>query len=96
MTHEAFWILAENKMNKEELVKLSKAILLAQDIREKSWDETINAYHKTERRVSEEACKELGLPEFYIKIVWDLIFFNWNDSQGIAESIINKYYKEEI
>lgn len=84
--------MIDNIMTKEECQKLAKAILLAQDIREISWDDKDKKYTKTQKDAAEEAVAKVYHVMYlscYIAFIEDLNGYHWNGIQEWAQTILN-------
>jgi len=81
-------IMADKFVQKEELLKVSKAVLRSQDIRELSWDPTKKRYTMDELEAAKQAVDDAGLDDFWIHVIgyWDT--FIWNDVQYWARAHI--------
>ncbi|MCK5021028.1 MAG: hypothetical protein KAS32_28715 [Candidatus Peribacteraceae bacterium] len=85
------FMIAEHYVPKDELVKVAKAILLAQDLREDSWDGEVKTYTKTSVESSTESVNTIGLKSVWAEIILGWNFHMWNDSQAWAQDIIEKF-----
>lgn len=67
---------------------LAKALLLAQEIHEKSWVSKKQSYAIDLYKASILAIKELGLDEKWVPIIDYLNCYLWNDVQMWAEDVL--------
>jgi hypothetical protein len=80
-------------LTKEEMEKLAKAILLAQDIREESYHKESCRYTLTQRDAAERAVSQVYGGMYlasFIDLIEDLNGYYWNDIQEIAKDIIKE------
>lgn len=83
------FLIAEKYVPKNELLKVAKAVLLAQDIKEDSWDGKY--YSKTDGIAANEAVSSAGISKIWIEIIHGWNVHMWNDCQGWAQEIINTH-----
>lgn len=88
-------MLAERYVPKDELKKVAKAILIAQDIREESWiytneEKTIGDYQLNNEKSAAQAVKNCEISKDWISIIAHWNNFGWNDIQWWAQEIIRK------
>jgi hypothetical protein len=88
--------IVEKFVPKEELVKVAKAILSCQDIKELSWDKDKSEYEKSMFQSSREAVEYIGLDKFWIPIIHHWNTFMWNDVQAFAQDIIEDLKEMEV
>lgn len=79
-------ILMKKYVPKEERIKIYKAVLLAQDIQEESWNG--KSYDKNEFQSAKEACEQIGLDEELSFVICRWNSFVWNDIQSFAEAFL--------
>jgi len=84
----AAFMITEQYLKKEELVRVAKAILRSQDIREESWIPTETNYKLNEQEASVQAVDEFKLDNIWKYVITEWNMFYWNDVQGWAEAII--------
>ena len=80
------FIVIENRCSKEEITKVKKAVLLAQDKREESWSAKDEVYKIRNITAASGACDIIGLDDFWKPIISHWNEFNWNDIQSWAEN----------
>lgn len=77
---------------KEETQKLAKAILLAQDIRERSWTYSPgkeHGFYTTDHdEAAKQACEKLKMDNELIQVVYLLNVTAWNNVQIWAKEIL--------
>lgn len=83
--------ITERYVPKEELRKVAQAALLAQDIKEQSWDAKKEKYKLNDYEASIKAVADLGLDQFWRGIVSDWTAFFWNEVQYWAQEILKQY-----
>jgi hypothetical protein len=83
--------IAEKYVPKDELQKVARAALLAQDIKEHSWDAKKEEYKLNDREASIKAVDDLGIDPFWRGIIGDWTAFCWNDVQYWAQEILKQY-----
>lgn len=83
------FLIAEKYVPKDTLKKVAKAVLLAQDIREDSWDEMCR-YKKTDSESAYEAVNALELDAVWSCVISGWLSFKWNDCQSWAKLILQK------
>lgn len=82
--------IAEKYVPKEELKKVAKAVLLAQDIHEDSWDDNTKKYKLTDDVASCRAVEYLKLDNFWKFIISNWTYDHWNEGQDWANEILLK------
>ena len=85
--------LLEDYVSADTQIKVCEAILLAQDIREESWNG--KSYDKDYIQSAMEACGEKDLNKKWGYIISDFNFFTWNDIQMYAEEFLKEIKGEE-
>lgn len=81
-------LLAETYVPKEELITIARAVLLAQNIREDSWDAAAKKYKKDDQVAANEAVEQYKLNDVWKNVIYRWNTRMWNDIQGWAECII--------
>jgi len=89
------FLIAEAYVPKEELLTVAKAVLLAQDIKENSWDTDTKDYAKNDAIAAKEAVEQLALKEMWATVIYMWNRDMWNDAQGWAECTIKDIEKEQ-
>ena len=76
------FLIAENYVPKSELQTVASAVLLAQYLKEESWNST--RYTKTDAQASKEAVERFELPEIWITVIHEWNARMWNEAQEWA------------
>ena len=82
--------IAEKYVPKETLIRIARAALLAQDIKEGSWDEAKERYKITDAEAATEAARHFELEDFWYGPIIDWTMFDWNEVQDWAKDVLKK------
>ena len=84
------FIIAEKFVPKDEFIVVCKALLMAQQLQENSWDERNSKYHLNEDKAAKEAVIHHKLDGFWISIIGHWNYYNWNETQDFAEAYLKQ------
>lgn len=76
------------KFDAHTVVKLARAVLMAQDFREESWDDVTKQYTRTNFMAASEAVQKAELDPFYEELIGAWNNFYWNDIQSWADTVM--------
>jgi len=80
------FLIAEEYVPNQELILVAKAVLLAQDIKEESWE--VRSYTKNDSVSAKEAVEKLGCKTLWVEIIHGWNVHMWNDCQAWAQDVI--------
>ncbi len=80
------FLIAEEYVPKKELVLIAKAVMLAQDVKEESWQES--SYAKNDLVSAKEAVEKIGCKAVWIEIIHGWNVHMWNDCQAWAQDVL--------
>lgn len=84
---QEFIKLIENRCNKEEETKVKKAVMLAQEYYEFSWDKETGRRNLSQFEAAAEAARDCDLEEFWGPIISVFNQYSWNQIQKWAEGV---------
>lgn len=85
------FLIAQKYVPKDVLLQVARNVLLAQDIREESWNGA--SYNKTNYESAKEAVESTSSDPFWINIISRWINHMWNDVQAWSQDIIAEQEK---